>query len=156
MTTAASSDKNNNKLNEISIKNSTIGKGKKLPHNILLVDDDDDTLLSIKMYFKDKTEFKIDTFSSPLQALSAFKAEFYDLCIIDVLMPEMHGFEFYQQIIKKSKNVNIKACFITAHETYYDKLKKEFPELDVGCFISKPIELSKLAEKIKEELQSPL
>lgn len=113
---------------------------------ILLVDDDESTLLSIKMYFEDKSEFKVDTFSNPLQALSAFKVEFYDLLIIDIMMPQMNGFEFYQQIRKKANNVNIKTCFITANETYYEKLKKEFPELDVGCFISKPIQLSKLAK----------
>ena len=49
-----------------------------------------------------------------------------------------------------------KVCFITAYELYYEALKKDFPELDVGCFIKKPISIEDLATKIRNELSSPL
>jgi hypothetical protein len=31
-------------------------------------------------------------------------------------------------------------CFITAYEVYYDRLKEDYPTLNVGCFIKKPVE----------------
>jgi two-component system catabolic regulation response regulator CreB/two-component system response regulator ChvI len=43
--------------------------------------------------------------------------------------------------------------FITAFETYYEVLKNDFPELDIGCFIKKPISLSDLAIRLKAELE---
>ena len=64
----------------------------------------------------------------------------------------MNGFELYQEINKKDKNV--KACFVTAYELYYESLKKEYPKLNVGCFISKPFDMNNLVDKIKEELTS--
>jgi two-component system catabolic regulation response regulator CreB/two-component system response regulator ChvI len=38
-------------------------------------------------------------------------------------------------------------CFITAYEIYYETLKKEFPSLDVGCFIKKPIGIEELVNR---------
>ena len=64
----------------------------------------------------------------------------------------MNGFELYQEINKKDKNV--KACFVTAYELYYESLKKEYPKLSVGCFISKPFDMNILVDKIKEKLTS--
>ena len=65
-------------------------------------------------------------------------------------MPQMNGFELYQEIQKKDKNV--KACFVTAYELYYESLKKEFPKLNVGCLISIPIDMDDLVKRINEEL----
>jgi len=65
-------------------------------------------------------------------------------------MPHMNGFELYEEIKKKDKRV--KACFVTAYEVLYESLRKEFPNLRVGCFISKPIDTSDLIQKIKKEL----
>jgi two-component system, OmpR family, response regulator ChvI len=47
-------------------------------------------------------------------------------------------------------------CFITAYEIYYETLKKEFPTLNVGCFIKKPIDPSDLIKRVKKELLLPL
>jgi hypothetical protein len=72
----------------------------------------------------------------------------------------MNGFHLYQEIRKKmikekGDEEDIKVCFITAYEVYYETLKKEFPGLDVGCFIKKPIQIKDLVSRIKEELQLP-
>jgi hypothetical protein len=42
---------------------------------------------------------------------------------------------------------------MTAYEIYYETLKNEFPTLNVGCFIKKPIGTHDLINKIKQELQ---
>jgi response regulator RpfG family c-di-GMP phosphodiesterase len=62
----------------------------------------------------------------------------------------MNGFELYQEIRKKDKNV--KACFVTAYELYYESLKKDFPNLNVDCLISIPIGMNALVKRINEEL----
>jgi two-component system catabolic regulation response regulator CreB/two-component system response regulator ChvI len=92
-----------------------------------------------------------------LEALSAFKPELYDLVLIDVKMPQMSGFEFYHELRKKSVyGTEVKTCFITAYEVYFETLKNEFPELYGGCFIRKPIKIEDLVSKIKEELNHNL
>jgi two-component system catabolic regulation response regulator CreB/two-component system response regulator ChvI len=101
--------------------------------------------------------FIVDTFSNPLEALSSFKPELYDLVLIDVKMPQMSGFEFHHELRKKTVyGTEIKSCFITAYEVYFETLKKEFPELYEGCFIRKPIKIEDLVSKINEELNQNL
>ena len=126
---------------------------KKPSYRILFVDDDRDILFVIKKSLEDHG-FIVDTFSNPLEALSSFTPESYDLVLIDIKMPEMNGFEFYQELQKKTTfGTEIKICFITAYEKYFEILRKEFPELYGGRFIRKPIETEDLVNKINEELK---
>jgi two-component system, OmpR family, response regulator ChvI len=118
---------------------------------ILIVDDEPGITLAFKKGLEGE-EFEVETFNDPLLALSSFKANSYNLILLDVKMPKMNGFELYQQIEKMDHNV--KVCFITAFEVYYEALKEIFPNLEVGCFIKKPIEISDLVNRIKVELES--
>ena len=96
---------------------------------------------------------QVDTFADPKEALTSFKAGVYDLLLLDIRMPNINGFELYKEL--KKIDDKPKVCFITAYELYYDALKKDFPELDVGCFIKKPISIEDLAIKIREEVALP-
>jgi two-component SAPR family response regulator len=66
----------------------------------------------------------------------------------------LNVFELYREIKKIIKNIeeDVKICFITAHEVYYEQLKQEFPKIDVGCYIRKPVIASDLIKRIKQEL----
>jgi DNA-binding response OmpR family regulator len=94
--------------------------------------------------------FVVDTFNDPQEALSNFKAGLYDLLLIDVKMPQMNGFELYQEIEKIDDKA--KVCFITAFEVYYNSLRELFPTTKVDCFIKKPITTDDLVERITREL----
>ena len=122
----------------------------------MYVDDDLDILFSIKTGLE-YYGFIVDTFSNPLEALSTFKPELYDLVLVDIKMPLMSGFEFHQELRKKALyGTEIKTCFITAYEIYFETLRKEFPELYDGCFIRKPIKIDDLVNKINEELSQKI
>ncbi len=149
-------EENNNKnrtSKEIFSMRETMTTKKKPSYRILFVDDDHDILFTIKKSLEHHG-FIVDTFSNPLEALSSFKPELYDLVLIDIKMPEMSGFEFHQELQKKTTyGTEIKICFITAFEIYFETLRKEFPELYGGCFIRKPIKTEDLINKINEELK---
>ena len=66
-------------------------------------DDDDDDY---------KSSFKVDSFNNPILALKNFKNCSYDLVIIDIVMPQMDGFELSEKIRKVDDKVKI--CFLTA------------------------------------------
>ena len=124
-------------------------------YRILHVDDDSDILLTFKKGLEeDKTRVlgegvkaRVDTFADPREALTSFKAGVYDLLLLDIRMPNINGFELYEEL--KKIDDKPKVCFITAYELYYEALKKDFPELNIGCFIKKPISIDDLAMKIK-------
>ena len=110
-------------------------------YSILLIDDELDITLTIKGILED-VGFTVDSFNDPLLVLNNYKANFYDLIILDILMPKMNGFELYVKI--REKDPKIKVCFLTASKFYYEKFRKEYSSqlvklLDKEFFIQKPI-----------------
>ena len=128
--------------------NRSVSKG------ILIVDDDRDTTMAFKKALTDKGFEQIDTVNEALLALNNFKAGLYDLLIIDIVMPDMDGFELYEEIKKIDDKVKI--CFITAFEVNYQALRDVFPAAttadDIGCFIRKPVYVDDLIKHIEAEL----
>jgi two-component system response regulator ChvI len=161
LTTSASN--NNKKDNNSYHYEDETQKKSATKYRLLLVDDDPDILLTFKSGLEeyidkskifDGAKIQVDTFADPKEALTSFKAGVYDLLLLDIRMPDINGFELYEDL--KKIDDKPKVCFITAYELYYDALKKDFPDLDVGCFIKKPISTEDLATKIKNEIASPL
>ncbi len=126
-----------------------------LKKRILIVDDEADITLSFSLALEDSGLFVVDTYNDPLVALSNYRPNSYDLLLLDIKMPEMNGFELYDQI-KKLDN-KVKVCFISAYDVDYTALKEQFPSLEIDCLIPqnimrKPIEVNRLIERIELEL----
>ena len=92
-------------------------KGKR----ILIIDDELDITLTIKGVLEN-AGFKVDSFNDPIFVLNNYIANFYDLVILDILMPKMNGFELYVKI--REKDPKVKICFLTVCEFYYESLEK--------------------------------
>jgi DNA-binding response OmpR family regulator len=112
---------------------------------ILIVDDEPDVNLALRIVLED-SNFIVDSFNDPLRALENFKADMYDLAILDIKMPKKDGFEVYKEILKIDNRV--KVCFLTAGDINYRSLKETFPTLDENQFIRKPIENIELIKQI--------
>ena len=113
---------------------------------ILIVDDDPDITLALKTVLEDNG-YSVYVFNDPIDAVSNLKrAGMYDLLIIDLVMPNMDGFEFYEKV-KKIDN-NVKACFITAYDVRYEALREIYPDFEIDCFMKKPIDNEDLLRKV--------
>ncbi len=88
---------------------------------ILVVDDDIDITLLIKEGLERKG-FHIESYNDPQVALQEFKPDFYDLMLVDIRMPKVNGFEFYQGVRKN--DIKVKVCFITAFAISYEEISK--------------------------------
>jgi DNA-binding response OmpR family regulator len=119
---------------------------------VLLVDDEPDLNLTLKLTLEENG-FRVDSFTDPLSVLENFKANLYDLIILDIQMPGINGFELYRQI--KKIDDKVKVCFLTASEMYYEEFRKElFPALDNNCYIQKPIENETLIKRLNRILSA--
>jgi CheY-like chemotaxis protein len=116
---------------------------------ILLVDDEPDVIYTIKNILED-SGFQVNTFNDPINALKSYENNFYDLVILDIKMPKMDGFELYNKI--REKDSQVKICFLTASEMYYEKFRKAHSEfgqiIGEDCFIQKPIKNEDLIKKL--------
>ena len=144
---------------------------------ILIVDDEEDVTFFLKEALEDYGGFEVVTFNDPLVALSSFndnnKPSAYDLILLDIKMPNMDGFELYQELQKRidaetavvardssissadqAKNgKKTKICFMTAFEVYFEALKELFPDSYPSmCFIKKPSSAQDLIKRISKEL----
>ncbi len=125
---------------------------------ILIVDDHPDIILTFKRgleaeneYSSGKIFFQVYAYDDPLEALSEFKPNFYDLLLVDVNMPKVNGFEFSEKILKL--DVNVRVCYISAGEMNIEALREQYPSLSIGCFIKKPITIENLVRRVKTELE---
>ena len=124
---------------------------------ILIVDDDPDITLTFKKGMEHENEksskifFKVDSCNNPLQALSEFKPDYYDLILIDINMPIMDGVELSSKILEL--DVNVKICLVTAGEANVEVLRELYPMRSIGCFIKKPITIEYLVRRIRAELE---
>src|SRR5215216_3780934 len=87
---------------------------------ILLVDNEVDITYALTNALENYG-FNIEAFNDPILALNSYKSNFYDLIILDIKMPKMDGFVLYNKI--KEKDPQVKICFLTASEMYYEKFR---------------------------------
>ena len=120
---------------------------------IMLVEDNEDINHLFWIVLQDAdSRLNVDAFTDPYVALENFRPGLYDLLLIDVTMPKLDGFELYFRI--RILDDKVKVCFLTAGEMYYKEFRQEaFPELDVNCFIGKPIANQDFVRLVKEVLE---
>jgi two-component system, OmpR family, alkaline phosphatase synthesis response regulator PhoP len=116
---------------------------------ILLVDDELDILEFLK-YNLEQDNFEVLVSSNGKDALKKISQN-PDLIVLDIMMPDMDGFELYQQIKKNKDYQNIPIIFLTAKSGETDEIRG----LDLGAsdYIQKPISPKKLIARIKSNLR---
>jgi DNA-binding response OmpR family regulator len=118
---------------------------------IMLIEDEADIVILFKMILESDIGVNVDSFTEPFAALNNFRSGLYDLIMIDIVLPEMNGFELYYKIRKLDNNVKI--CFLTASDMYFEEISKDkFPELDTNHFIRKPISNEDFIQRVEDIL----
>jgi CheY-like chemotaxis protein len=128
----------------------TNNNNKSTKKRILIIDDEDDINLAIKVVLENDG-FEVTTFNDPLEALRDYKANLYDLVLLDIRMPTMDGLGVYQRIRKLDDKVEI--CFLTAGSLNLDEefAKQVFPILEKeDRFIRKPVSNEELIKRVKQ------
>ena len=116
--------------------------------NILLAEDDED-LRSILSQYLEMIEFTVLQAENGKIALEHFQSEHVDICILDVMMPVMDGFELARKIRRLDTEMPI--IFLTARNQKEDRLKGL--KLGADDYITKPFEVEELSLRIKNILR---
>jgi len=116
---------------------------------IMIVDDDTDCTFTFKIVLE-RYGFKVYSFSDAYLALGTYRPNFYDLVILDIILPGMNGFQLYRELKKIDKTV--KVCFFSAYQLHHG-MYPDFFKIDAIYFIRKPIENLSLVQKIEELIE---
>ncbi len=115
---------------------------------ILLVEDDPNFGTIMKSYLE-LNDFQVTLRSDGKQGLSTFRSEPWDICILDVMMPEMDGFTLAREI--RRLNSRIPLIFLTAKTLKEDMLEGFRSGAD--DYITKPFDSEVLLYKIRAILK---
>jgi two-component system, OmpR family, response regulator VicR len=110
----------------------------------LLIVEDDPNLGTILKEYLDMKGFQAQLFRDGVEGLEAFKANDYDLCIFDVMMPKKDGFTLAKEIRTFNKHTPI--IFLTAKSMKEDTI--EGLKLGADDYMTKPFSMEELLLRI--------
>ena len=117
-------------------------------HKIFLVEDDQNFGGVLKSYLE-MDDFEVTWIDDGLEAVSAFEAGKYSICILDIMLPNLDGFSIAKKI-KEIQN-SIPLIFLTAKTLREDVLHGY--KIGADDYITKPFDSEVLIYKIKAILK---
>lgn len=127
---------------------------------ILVVDDNPKNIQILANILKGES-YEIEFATSAQETLKWIEKEEFDLILLDVMMPDMDGFELCQILQKNEKTKEIPIIFLTAKADLEDILKgfemgavdyltKPFNSLELFARIKNHLELKRVKDKLKK------
>jgi CheY-like chemotaxis protein len=113
---------------------------------ILIVDDDLETLRLIGLMLQ-RQGYQIIAATSGAQAISSAKNEIPDLVLLDVMMPDMDGYEVTRQLRGETATMSIPILMFTAKSQVEDKVTGF--EAGVDDYLTKPTHPAELMAHVK-------
>ena len=109
---------------------------------ILLIDDDELLAPPLAAFFR-RFDFELDSATLPSAGLAKLRAESYDAAILDVMLPEIDGFELCRQIRRES---DLPVIMLTARGDVMDRVVG----LEIGAddYVPKPFEPRELLARL--------
>lgn len=121
--------------------------------SILVVDDEKDTT-DLLRYQLESARFKVATLNNPLKVMAAMHESEPDLILLDVMMPELSGFQLCHMIKADQRWQNIPIILLTARGESEDRIKGL--ETGVDDYITKPFNTRELILRVKAVLKRSL
>lgn len=124
---------------------------KKMVYKILVVDDEKDIVDILKYNLEKENEFIVITASDGKEAIDKAVYEKPNLILLDIMMPELNGFEVCKRLKTYPETAKIPVIFLTAKENEIDEIIGL--ELGADDYIQKPISPRKVIARVKSVIR---
>ncbi len=121
---------------------------KVMPNNKVLIADDDANIVELIRLYLEKEGFETTIAYNGADALKLFKEEAPSIVILDIMMPELDGWQVCREIRRIS---NIPIIMLTAKGETFDKVLGL--ELGADDYMVKPFETKELVARLKAVLR---
>lgn len=115
--------------------------------NIILIEDDIKIGTSVEKGLRQEN-YQVKLVKNGIQALDEI-SKFYDLAIIDIMIPEVSGIDIAKEL--KKINPKTKIIFLTSKSSIEDKLKGF--EIGADDYITKPFSFDELVARVRAVLK---
>jgi DNA-binding NarL/FixJ family response regulator len=111
-------------------------------YNILLVDDEPGVRESVQLYLEDNEQLTVEVASNAQQGWDKLQQHTPDLIISDIMMPQVDGYQFLEQLREDVRLQSIPVIFLTARGMTSDRIQG----YNSGCdaYLSKPFDPEEL------------
>ena len=116
--------------------------------HLLIVDDDKNTRFLLKEVFEAE-HYTVKTAADGKQALALLDNEKFDLAIVDVMMPNINGYEFTEQL--RSFDKELPVLMLSAKQLAEDRKKGFISGID--DYMTKPVDTEELILHVKALLR---
>jgi DNA-binding NarL/FixJ family response regulator len=117
---------------------------------LLLIDDDPNLILLVKDYLEFRG-YEVITAENGREALEVLERQLPDMMICDVMMPEMDGYAFVEQIRQDPRTSWIPVLFLSAKGQSQDRIKGLSKGADV--YMVKPFEPEELVAQVESSIK---
>jgi DNA-binding NarL/FixJ family response regulator len=117
---------------------------------LLLIDDDPNLIMLVQDYLEFRG-YEVITAENGYQALEALEENIPDLIICDIMMPEMDGYSFIEQVRQNHNTEWLPVIFLSAKSQSKDRIKG----LNMGgdVYMIKPFEPEELVAQVESSLK---
>jgi two-component system alkaline phosphatase synthesis response regulator PhoP len=116
---------------------------------ILVVDDEKD-ILDLLTYNLEKEGYVVVTARNGNAAITTALERRPDLCILDVMMPGMDGWEVCKALRREPSTATVPVIFLTARDSEIDEVLGL--ELGADDYLTKPVRMRTLVARVKKVL----
>jgi pilus assembly protein CpaE len=117
-----------------------------MPEKILIVDDDVETLRLVGLMLQ-RQGYEIAAASNGTQAIAMAQSELPDLIVLDIMMPDMDGYQVTKQLRGMSETSSTPILMFTAKSQVDDKVAGY--DAGVDDYLTKPVHPAELVAHIK-------
>jgi CheY-like chemotaxis protein/class 3 adenylate cyclase len=125
---------------------------RKYSANIMLIDDEPDTLFTYKTFLISEG-YAVEAFTDSRKALKHFaemnSSSYYNLVVMDIRMPGLNGLQLYYRLMAMNKA--IKVLFVSALDAI-EELVSVLPSVSYNNILRKPVEKEYFINKIRSLL----
>jgi DNA-binding response OmpR family regulator len=125
--------------------------GQAMAKRVLVVDDEPNIVMSLR-FLMEREGFQVEVASTGQAAVAALDREPADLVLLDIMMPELDGFEVCQQIRDNPAWRATKVVMLTAKGR--DVERDKGLALGADEYVTKPFSTRDLVAKVKQMLAS--
>ncbi|MFJ8511966.1 response regulator transcription factor [Lysinibacillus xylanilyticus] len=116
-------------------------------YRILVIEDDQEIQELIKQFLMVQ-QYMVEVASDGLEGMKQFNKQSFDLILLDVMMPNLNGFEVAKMIRSQS---NVPVIMLTALEEEQDQVKGF--DLGIDDYITKPFSFHVLIRRVEAVLR---